>query len=268
MAKRDVEFEIGMIYDTRNNATEFVIPKVVATGQTRCRLGFPVPPEKLRLGYGGDETGYLAGGEADAQALAAWLGETGFELGPAGRVLDFGCAAGRVTRWLGTLWSSAEVWGVDIDAERIIWAKLNLGTLGRFVMNTKVPSLPFEDRYFRFVSAYSVFTHIDDLADMWLLELRRVLDVGGRAIVTIMDNSTIALMEEKYSHYELPKRLKKYRSYYAGRDFSMFSITRDSVPDVWYDTEYFYRSAGRAFNVLGTKPGFHGWQTGILLEKA
>lgn len=267
MAHRDVEFEIDMIYDTRGNATEFVVPRVLVGSEGRCRLGFPVPPERLRLGYGGDEAGYLLGGEADAKALASWLGETGFDVESNGRVLDFGCAAGRVSRWISSIWPSCEAWGLDIDAQRIAWAKTNLGGLCRFVMNTKVPTLPFEDRYFSFIYAYSVFTHIDDLADMWLLELRRVLRVGGRAILTIMDNSTIALMQEKYSHYELPKRLRRYRKYYEHDDFAMFSITRDSVPDVWYDHDHFRGNVEHIFRVLGAKPGFHGWQTGILLEK-
>jgi ubiquinone/menaquinone biosynthesis C-methylase UbiE len=46
-------------------------------------------------------------------------------------------------------------------------------------VNTILPHLPFEDRSFDVVYAGSVFTHIDDLAQTWFLELRRVLHAGG-----------------------------------------------------------------------------------------
>jgi ubiquinone/menaquinone biosynthesis C-methylase UbiE len=278
ISNRDVEFEIDFIYDVRNRIPEFVIPKKYEQGEAICNHGLPVPPENMRLGYGKNEKGYLSGGYADAKSIFDLLNTNKhsaqelesdmlLEQCENNRILDFGCAAGRVTRWVKDFAPNAEVWGVDIDASRIVWANLALASRAHFVMTTKIPHLPFEDRSFSLVFAFSVFSHIDDLADAWLLELRRILDIGKCAVITIMDNSTIDLMQEKYSDYDLPKRLREYSEFYINRDFSMFSITRDSVPDVWYDIDYFKKRLDRFFDVLDVVPGFHGWQTGILLQK-
>ena len=77
--------------------------------------------------------------------------------------------------------STAEFWGADISAEHILWANRHLRPPFRFV-TTHDPAapLPFGDGSFQMIYAGSVFTHIADLADAWLLELRRVLAPGGR----------------------------------------------------------------------------------------
>ena len=51
--------------------------------------------------------------------------------------------------------------------------------------NTAFPSLPLSDQYFDLVTAYSVFTHINETEISWLLELRRILKIGGIACITI-----------------------------------------------------------------------------------
>ena len=48
-----------------------------------------------------------------------------------------------------------------------------------FATVTTAPHLPFADGYFDFAYCSSVFTHISDLADAWLLELRRIVRSGG-----------------------------------------------------------------------------------------
>lgn len=264
---RDIEFRIDEIYDIRHRVTEFVIRNTVERDELFCEHGLAVPPEHLRFGYGGDASGYLDGGRSDAASLFQLLEKNGRAFRNPGSILDFGCGVGRVTRWVKDFTSSAEIWGVDIDAIRISWAKNVLASRAHFAMTTKIPHLPFEDRTFDLAFAFSVFSHIDDLADAWLLELNRVVKPGGSAIITIMDNSTIDLMQNVYNDHALPQRLTGYAPFYENRDFSMFSISRDSNPDVWYDTDYFLDSARRSFEIVDVVPGFHGWQTGVLLIK-
>ncbi len=118
----------------------------------------------------------------------------GVLLAPGDRVLDFGCAAGRMLRYFGGVADRNEVWGVDIRAEHIAWCQEHLSPPFRFATTTTHPHLPFEDNSFRFIYACSVFTHIGDLEDTWLLELRRVLRPGGRLFATVHDNHTIELL--------------------------------------------------------------------------
>ena len=265
---RPVEFDIQLIHDTREFANDFVVrQKPSRESVASCARGFPAPPEELQLGYGSDSEQYLAGGRNDALAVHSFMSEFGCILSERSRVLDFGCAAGRLTRWITDVWPKAEAWGVDIDAPRITWARQNLSELASFAMTTKIPTLPFSDAFFDLCFAFSVFTHIDDLASMWLLELARTVRNGGTVLVTIMDENTIKQMFERHAEEPLPKRLRDYSEYYQENDFDMFSITRDSVPDVWYRNEYFKKMVQSAFDVIAVRPEFHGWQTGILLRK-
>lgn len=106
-----------------------------------------------------------------------------------GDILDFGCGTGRLLLGLHRELPETDrrLWGVDIHAARIEWARRNLSPTLRFATCSTFPHLPFEDRTFDLVVAGSVFTHIPDLADAWLLELLRVTAVDGLLYLTIQD---------------------------------------------------------------------------------
>ena len=104
---------------------------------------------------------------------------------PAPRLLDFGCASGRVLRHVACQQDRAEPWGCDIARNNVEWISTHLPRSIRVFQNTIFPHLPVEDRFFDVICAFSVFTHIDDFEDLWLLELRRVLRPGGIAFLTI-----------------------------------------------------------------------------------
>src|SRR6185503_12477254 len=55
---------------------------------------------------------------------------------------------------------------------------------------TALPSLPLPDASLDLVTAFSVFTHIDEYELTWLLELRRLLKSGGIAYLTIHSDDT------------------------------------------------------------------------------
>jgi len=89
-------------------------------------------------------------------------------------------------RWLARFAAECQIWGVDISARHIVSCQENLNPPFNFATVTTQPHLPFEDRYFDLIYCASVFTHIDDLADAWLLELKRVTHPGGRAYITLL----------------------------------------------------------------------------------
>jgi SAM-dependent methyltransferase len=101
------------------------------------------------------------------------------------RLLDFGCASGRVLRHVACQQDRAEPWGCDIARNNVEWIATHLPRSIRVFQNTIFPHLPVEDAFFDVICAFSVFTHIDDFEDLWLLELRRVLRPGGIAFLTI-----------------------------------------------------------------------------------
>src|SRR6202035_4139054 len=137
------------------------------------RDGFPIPPEPR--GYGETEESWLNSGKRDIDSMLRLLNSTSFSIEKGNRILELGCATGRMTRWLASLAGECEIWGVDIDGRGIVWCQEHLTPPFIFATVTTAPHLPFEDRYFDLIYCGSVFTHIDDLADAWFLEIKRIM---------------------------------------------------------------------------------------------
>ena len=148
-----------------------------------------VPPESLRSITGGYESSV----QRHVDAITDVLEQVGADLPATGTMLDFGCGTGRLLQGLHhRSGGQGTYWGVDQDAARIEWAQANLSPPMLFTTCTTAPHLPFEDRTFDLVTAGSVFSHISDLADAWLLELLRVTVVGGYLYLTIHDEHWVA----------------------------------------------------------------------------
>lgn len=226
-----------------------------------ARVDLPIPPRHLWLGYN-----YPMDGKRHVDAMLSILHASDFAFRPGDRVLDFGCGAGRMIRHLLPLASTCEVWGTDISAEHIYWARRHMTPPFRFATTTKVPHLPFEDRSFRFIYCGSVFTHIDDMADAWLLELRRLLAPDGRLYVTIHDNQTIELMESGRAQWL--QWIQKRKVYQRSKgSFDFMTIGRDDGSQVFYDRDYFLRMLEPNFDVLSITPEAYHYQTAYLLQK-
>jgi SAM-dependent methyltransferase len=240
----------------------FVIPKNTATAGDDSRL--PIPPEELWLGYN-----YPAHGEAHVRKMLEIARDSGFSFEKGDRVLDFGCGAGRMIRHLKDLAGTCEIWGTDISAEHVYWCKQHLSPPFNFATTTKVPHLPFEDRSFRFIYCGSVFTHIDDLADAWLLELRRVLAPGGRLYLTIHDEHTVELFESgRYDSTDLIRRLRTDETYYEAKEsFGMLTVGRGNDAQVFYDADYFSKMLRPTFDILSVKREAYFYQTAFLLKR-
>jgi len=222
----------------------------------------PIPPPHLRLMHN-------LHGQVHVERMRQIVHASGFTFEPHGRILDFGCGAGRMIRHLRDLSDTCEIWGTDISAEHIYWCKQNLSPPFHFATTTKVPHLPFEDRSFQFIYCGSVFTHIDDLADAWLLELRRILAPGGRLYLTIHDNHTVALFESgRYDAADIVTEMKSSAIYQEAKHaFGMFTIGRDNTSQVFYDLDYFSKSLRSIFEILSITREAYFYQTAILLTR-
>ncbi|NJK38100.1 MAG: tetratricopeptide repeat protein [Oscillatoriales cyanobacterium RM2_1_1] len=237
---------------------------------------FLVPPQHLRFVFDQSQASYLHSGKVQIATLLETLQQSGVPLKSGDRVLDFGCAAGRMIRELAKFARICEIWGVDISGDCIAWCKQNLTPPFHFLTGTTLPHLPFEDRYFDLIYAGSVFTHIDDLADAWFLELRRILKPGGVAYVTIQEQHLIEKIQRFYQDW-LPQNniwskahkvecIEKYAAY-SQADFAMFSLGRETRSLVFYDLDYFCQQRQPFFKVLGIKKEAYYWQTAILLQR-
>jgi SAM-dependent methyltransferase len=249
----------------------YVLPKMSRSSADPAPPDFPIPPPELRLGYGRTPEEYLANGRRNVQTMLDLLRAAGARLERGMRILDFGCGAGRMIRWLDEFSSHGEVWGTDISAEHIVWCTQHLAPPFHFLVNTILPHLPFEDRYFDVVYAGSVFTHIDDLAQTWFLELRRVLRAGGKLYVTIHDRHSIELLTHAWPWREVPfaEFLRQNQDYteFAHTNFAMFTLGRATASQVFYDVESLCERLHGLFKVLSITEEAYGYQTAVLLEK-
>lgn len=148
----------------------------------------PIPAADNREGYGGiDHAAYWLWGFEDFTKVRLAAERLGVN---ADRVLDFGGSTGRVYRHFYTQSWSREVYACDFKRVSVNWCKSNFPSAIRVFLNSLTPTLPFPDGFFDVITAFSVFTHIDEFEDAWLLELSRVLRPGGMAYLTIHDENT------------------------------------------------------------------------------
>jgi SAM-dependent methyltransferase len=230
---------------------------------------FPVPPRELWEGYGGSPEEYLEGGREHMTRMLEILAEAGASPGTLTRVLEVGCAAGRMLRFYPRSGDGSEIWGVDIKAESIAWCQEHLSPPLMFATTTTSPHLPFEDNYFDLIYCGSIFTHISDLADAWFLELRRALRKGGYAYITIHDKNTVDLLLTKHTQsplHDVVRQLDEQTSILS-KNYASFSVNSDPYSQVFYDVEYLAKKWSRLVKVVSVTKEAYGHQTALLLQK-
>jgi SAM-dependent methyltransferase len=252
----------------REGQASYVIERPARPARPGPDQDLPVPPPHLLLGHE-DAAQFLNWGKAHFSAMDSLLKRSGFALAPGQRILDFGCGSGRMIRWLRGLAAESEIWGVDIRAEHILWCKHHLQPPFHFAVTTIVPHLPFEDNSFDLVYAGSVFTHIDDLVDSWLLELRRLMKPGGRLYLTVHDNTSVSMLKNELREHPLGVTYTSSADFmdYSGQDFACFTLGRSDDSQVFYDLDYFRSLASPLYTVQAVEERAYGHQTAILLQK-
>lgn len=150
----------------------------------------PIPPNALRARVGSPGMGwqsirnYMDNGEEAARNLEHALTDLGRPFATWPSVLDFGCGAGRVSRWLISTDTQQRTLGCDVDRAAVKWAAKHLPH-GAWAVSPYGPPLPSDDDAFDLIFSISVFSHFDRrLEDLWLRELHRVLRPGGVALLS------------------------------------------------------------------------------------
>lgn len=241
---------------------------------------YPLPATADREGYHGTRHyDWWLSGLKDYLMILNKLTEHDATLKAGDSVFELGCASGRVLRHFAVQRSDLDCWGADIKLRHIEWMRMFLPPHLRIFHNTILPQLPLEDNSLAVVTAFSVFTHIDDLELAWLAEVRRVLKPGAFFYVTIHSERTWALMKPGIPIYDSLIHMGPHiPDYQVSEAFLKGSMPREKTVFYWdnavnyncnvfHHTDYVKREWGRFFDVAEIIPGGSGYQDVVLLRK-
>jgi ubiquinone/menaquinone biosynthesis C-methylase UbiE len=154
---------------------------------------------------------------------------------------------------------------------------------GHYFQNSIVPSLPLPDASIDLIYCGSVFTHMDEFEESWLLEFRRVLKPGGIAFITVLTERTWAdlkpghpVLQHLTSHPygTLESETNPVTAEWFNQPMPAERIVFRYMPSPFHNmhtflkTSYIREKWGRCFEVqkiLSHAHGFH--QDGVLLAK-
>jgi SAM-dependent methyltransferase len=105
---------------------------------------------------------------------------------PYGALCDLGCDDGEWTSELARFSRSQTIVGLEIDAER---AQIAISRGIRVIVSDLTRGFPFTDGSFDLVHANQVIEHVSDV-DHFLAEVKRVLRVGGVAVISTENGSS------------------------------------------------------------------------------
>jgi ubiquinone/menaquinone biosynthesis C-methylase UbiE len=244
----------------------YILPKA-ARDTAGSPDGIPVPPAQLWTDCDSAEI-HLRVGKDNTDRMRALLAASGCDIRPGQRVLDLGCAAGPMLRRLKDFKESCELWGVDISSEHVQWCMQNFPRDYRWAVTTTAAHLPFEDRFFDLIYCGSVFSHMGESCDAWLLELARVIKPGGTLYLTMV---TKEAMQSYLTHWESIGLSKDVRAAFTpeqiNSDFDVMVVGRSPWMHAIYDIEFFKRKCEQAFDVLSITPNVYTFQYALVLRR-
>jgi SAM-dependent methyltransferase len=162
----------------------------------------PLPSANNREGYHGERHyDYWLSGLKDYLQIKQVLHRHNIPFTPMRRMFELGCATGRVLRHFVCQEPQLEVWGADINLSHIEWVLQFLGSSPKVFQSSVLPYLPLEDNSMDLVTAFSVFTHINEFELAWLAEVRRILRPGGVAYITLHTDQTWSILNHEYALY-------------------------------------------------------------------
>jgi SAM-dependent methyltransferase len=127
---------------------------------------------------------FLASGLRTVMYYLQELDDYGYDPCRFERILDFGVGLSRLIRHYYPF--PAELYGCDVVAEVVEFSRNCCGERVKLSESHLSPPLPYDDAFFDYVYANSVFTHIQtDTLSQWIAELARIIRPGGCVIISL-----------------------------------------------------------------------------------
>lgn len=159
------------------------------------------------------------------------------------RFLDFGCGWGRYLRFFWKDVDEDNLFGCDVDQD-IVNICHSLNVPGQIDCIDPEGTLPYPDRFFDTMMAYSVFTHLPEKIHLhWMRELARVarpgcvfcLTIEPRRFIDFIDNIPLDTDQDWYKGLSKhkPRVAEFHRTYDSGN--LVFMPTNVGVEDTYGD---------------------------------
>ena len=127
---------------------------------------------------------FLASGQRTTMFYLEALDHHGFDPRDFSRILDFGVGLTRLIRHYYPF--KAELHGCDVTANAVDYCQSCCSDRLNVKLTELSPPLPYDDGYFDYIYANSVFTHIQtEYLHDWIAELARITRPGGCVIVSL-----------------------------------------------------------------------------------
>jgi SAM-dependent methyltransferase len=250
------------------DADHYMEPYVESRTDPASPDGLPIPPRELWWDYAETAERYLEIGRLNVEKMRSVLRQHGGDIKEGDRVLDFGCAAGPQIRCLLEFARAGEVWGFDASGPHMNWCIHHLPTEFRFATTTMLPHLPVEERYFDLIFAGSVFSHIGEMAEAWLLELARIARPGGRLYLSLNTKQSMYAYLKHRPELEFSKRVSEaFTEEELKSNFATAVVGRDLWQHSIYDLRVFFRKCQLMWEVLGVERNAYSYQTVVVLRR-
>lgn len=211
-----------------------------------------------------DAFAYRLGGATTVRRFEAYLRHR-FDrpLASFGAVLDWGCGAGRLSRYLHQC--GVTVTGVDIDADNVAGCARMLPDC-RFQAVDLWPPTALPAAAFDLVIGLSVMTHLTQAAQhAWLAELQRVTRPGGIVLLSVQGLAQSAL----YLDAAGQRIAHNHGVHVAGPNPQLAGMLPESdyYQDVRHTHDYVLNTWGAYFDILDIVPALACQQDAVVMRR-
>jgi SAM-dependent methyltransferase len=178
-------------------------------------------------------------------------------------VLDWGCGAGRLTRYL-TLENDCSITGADIDKVNIDWCKLAIEN-AEFEHIGLRPKTKFADNSFDLIIGISVFTHLREPdQNAWLRELKRIVKPDGIIMVSYHGPTVMGLVKAKEP---LLQKIENDGFCITGENRQIDNLDEDNYyVNVSHSQWYIEKMWGQYLEILDIVPALLGRQDMVVMS--
>lgn len=171
-----------------------------------------------------------------------------------------------MTRFAKNSFPNSEIWGCDVSAEHIFFAKKSIQD-AKFFVNTFHGGMPFNDYFFDVIFCGSVFTHLDELFDMWLYELLRIISKNGILVITLNDENVLRKLKTNNTNNQFEEAVKKVQSMDLDDNFMQATIERRDGLYTFINSKYFKSLIKGFANIEHISDMTYGYQQTYFLKR-